>query len=121
MWFLVSLTSPVTSRPTGVTIIAILTVILGIMSVFAGISSVILGVFISSIPADISDGSAFIGSVFAVLFGRPRCSATSDWYRVLGYVIWFIKREGMDMDNYHHNMYYWNRDQRNLCDNGRGI
>jgi hypothetical protein len=37
------------------------------MSVFAGISSVILGVFISSIPADISDGSAFIGSVFAVL------------------------------------------------------
>jgi hypothetical protein len=67
MWFLVSLTSPAISRPTGVTIIAILTVILGIMSVFAGISSIILGVFISSIPADISDGSALIGSVFGVL------------------------------------------------------
>jgi hypothetical protein len=67
MWILVRLTSPVPSRPTGVTIIAILTVILGIMSVFAGISSVILGVFISSLQAEISEGSAFIGSVFGVL------------------------------------------------------
>jgi hypothetical protein len=68
MSFLVRSTSPVPNRPTGVTIIAILTVILGIMSVFAGISSVILGVFISSLPSDISDGSALIGSVFGVLF-----------------------------------------------------
>jgi hypothetical protein len=37
------------------------------MSVFAGITSVILGAVISSIPSDVSDGSALLGSVFGVL------------------------------------------------------
>jgi hypothetical protein len=38
------------SRPTGVTIIAILSIIVGVIALFIGISSVIAGSFLSSLP-----------------------------------------------------------------------
>lgn len=55
------------SRPLGVTVIAILTVIVGIMSVFAGISLILLGAILSSVSVDGSNGYPFMGSIFGVL------------------------------------------------------
>jgi hypothetical protein len=33
---------------------------------------------------------------------RSRRSVLGDWYRLPGYGLWFIERDEMGMDNYHH-------------------
>lgn len=45
------------NRPTGVTIIAVLTIIIGIIAIFGGLSLVVLGVFLSAAPISLTENS----------------------------------------------------------------
>jgi hypothetical protein len=45
------------NRPTGVTIIAILTIIIGIIAIFGGLSLVVFGVFLSAAPISLTENS----------------------------------------------------------------
>jgi hypothetical protein len=45
------------NRPTGVTIIAILTIIIGIIAIFGGLSLVVFGVFLSAAPIGLTENS----------------------------------------------------------------
>jgi hypothetical protein len=45
------------NRPTGVTIIAILTIIIGIIAIFGGLSLVVFGVFLSATPISLTENS----------------------------------------------------------------
>nr|MDQ4013069.1 hypothetical protein [Thermoproteota archaeon] len=45
------------NRPTGVTIIAVLTIIIGIIAIFGGLSLVVFGVFLSSAPISLTENS----------------------------------------------------------------
>ncbi|MDQ3839716.1 MAG: hypothetical protein M3297_10650 [Thermoproteota archaeon] len=44
-------------RPTGVTIIAILTIIIGIIAIFGGISIVVIGAFLSAAPISLTESN----------------------------------------------------------------
>ena len=94
-------------RPTGVTIIAILTIINGILLLVSGIALLELGALFSANSVSTSSQAIaqFFGTILAVVGGVLLAIG-------IGYIVmdWTAKRKRMGMDDNCNIDYYWNRD-----------
>lgn len=118
-------------RPTGVTIIAILTIIGGIILCFGGISALTLGAFFAAVPigsiiseqqqqqlqpeiqneAELEAITQFVGSVGLVI----GAIVLTSWYWIYSGFLWHTKRQRVGMDPYSSINHYINSNPNYFC------
>ena len=88
------------NRPTGVTIIAILTIIIGIIAIFGGLSLVVFGVFLSAAPISltensntttITDDTVVVGTILWNNGGYSRCCIVIYRNWIYCHDLWIVK------------------------------